>query len=82
MTPTGDPHIFEQVKIQPFGSYAAPPPPDALRTAMQQASYYARRAGFLEGALMLIALGYSDIHAADAAKRALAAVDDDEHKKE
>ena len=59
-----------------------PPPPDALRTAMQQASYYARRSGFFEGALMLIAKGYSDINAADAAKRALAAVDNEEHKKE
>ena len=44
---------------------------EPLRTLLQQSTHYARRAGFFEAALSLIAQGHSDIDAKAAARRAL-----------
>jgi hypothetical protein len=54
-------------------------PDEPLRTAMAQAAYYARRAGYLEGALWVIAHGHSGVDPLTAAARVLEAVGEDEY---
>lgn len=54
-------------------------PDELLSTAMAQASYYARRAGYLEGALLVISWGVSGVEPQEAAARALEAVGEDEY---
>lgn len=54
-------------------------PSDPLATAMAQASYYARRAGYLEGALLVISWGTSGVDPQEAATRALEAAGEDEY---
>lgn len=51
--------------------------PQPIAAAVDQMLYYARRAGYLEGALRLIADGRTGVRARIAAKRALEAVGDD-----
>ena len=46
-------------------------------TTLDQMLYYARRSGYLEGALLVIAQGTSGVDPKVAAKRALDAVGDD-----
>ena len=51
---------------------------EPLATAMAQASYYARRAGYLEGALLVISWG-TGVDPQEAATRALEAAGEDEY---
>lgn len=54
---------------------------ERLAAAQARAAYYARRAGYLEGALLVISWGTSGVDPQEAATRALEAVGEDEYER-